>query len=217
MTAVAAGMTAARAAGVELPAGGAHSACATAVSLLPVALVGAGQLRPQARVLGARRGDLGAQPRDLVLARVAAHARLPHGVRPAAGRGPTSHRNHLVGEGILPEHLADLLLDLVAIEPDVLLRLRERPIDRRAAARLAVPLPHRLIHQVGVGPLLRRHLGGGRRQLAEQRAPLRLLGHLAGARWRTGANRPTTPPRNEKIVARISTPETSTRSKRTPL
>src|SRR6185369_6407792 len=41
---------------------------------LAAALVRPGQLRPQARVLGPRGGDLRPEPRDLVLPRVIAHA-----------------------------------------------------------------------------------------------------------------------------------------------
>src|SRR5450631_2488089 len=153
-TAVATGMTAARAAGVKTSAGKRalrlrHDALTAARSLLCP-----GQLRPQTRVLGTRRGHLGPQARDLVLPRVVVHARLSRGMRPQQIAVRLGDGNDLFGEGILPEHPADLVFDLPAIESDVLLGLRERPIDRGASTRLAVPLSHRLVHQVGVGALL---------------------------------------------------------------
>ena len=95
-----------------------------------------GQLRPQTRILGARSGDLGPQMRHLVLPGVVVRTRLPRGMREQQIAVHLSDRNDLVGEGIPPQHLADLLFDLLAIELDVLLRLRERP-DRPLRCRAA--------------------------------------------------------------------------------
>ena len=200
-------MTAARAAGVKTSAGKRALRLGDDALTAARSLLRPGQLRPQTRVLGSRRGHLGPQACDLVLTRIVAPARLSRRMRPQQIAVRLGDRNHLLGEGILPEHLADLLFDLLAIEPDVLLGLRERPIDGGASTRLAVPLPHRLVHQVGVGALLRRHLGRRRGKLTEQRAALRLLGHrLARVRPRPGSRKNQRRHQGKNCLAHFHTP-----------
>ena len=160
--------------------GGAHSATALP-SPSPALSSARARLGPQAGVLGTRGGEIGAQPRQLLLADVTARARHPRRVGAQEIAVVLLHRDHLAGERILPEHRPHALLDRLAIVPDVGLGVGERLVDGGALARLAAPLPHRRVHQIGVGLLLGRDLRGGSCQLLEQRPALRLLGHrLAG-------------------------------------
>ena len=148
------------------------------------ALAQARVLRACGRGLLTGRRDLRTQPRHLV-ARLAGLARLAHlaPLSPAVVRRQQvavllTDGNQLVRLGrerILPEHRSHLLHRRALHARGVLLRLRERAIDRGAARRLAVPAQHRLVHQVGVGALLGRRLARRRRQLREQLAHLRLV------------------------------------------
>ncbi len=92
LTAVATGVTAARVAGVKTSAGRRALCLRNDALAAAPALVGPGQLRPQARILGARGGDLRPQSRHLVLPRVVAARATPARRAPSTDRDPTSRR-----------------------------------------------------------------------------------------------------------------------------
>ena len=193
------------------------------------------KLAAQAARLRARRGgispglrELAAQARHLlgsrrraidVVARFVSRQQLP------VDLPDRDEQVRIVRERVLEEQRPQLGLRHLALLVDAL-GFGEHARDGGAAARLSTPLPHRLVHQIGVGLLVRvvvarghgRPLGSGRRELRHQLASLRFFS--GGARTTAVRARRQGRPHHETNQQNRRThfePPTTTRASYLPL